>query len=64
MPIKDGFEATKEIRNLNKEIIIIALTANNKEVIRKKAEEANMNGIIVKPFSKSKISEILNIVNN
>ena len=64
MPIKDGFEATKEIRALNKEIIIIALTANNKEVIRKKTEEANMNGIIVKPFSKNKISEILNIVNN
>jgi len=59
MPLKDGFEATKEIRNIDKEIIIIAFTANDEELIRKKILEIGMNGIIVKPFSKNKISEIL-----
>ncbi len=59
MPIKDGFEATKEIRNIDKNVFIVALTANDYVAIDKRAKEVGMNEIIVKPFSKEKIYHII-----
>ena len=54
MPIKDGYEATREIRNLRlrelANIPIIAMTANAFAEERKKALECGMNGHISKPI--------------
>jgi CheY-like chemotaxis protein/nitrogen-specific signal transduction histidine kinase len=63
MPIMDGLESTKKIRNLDngkgKNVPIIALTAN---VFKSDIEECimvGMNGHLGKPFDISKIAEIL-----
>ena len=62
MPIMDGYEATKAIRNLdnkNAQIPIIALTANAFDEDRKKAIKAGMNGHIAKPIDVNVILQNL-----
>jgi len=50
MPIKNGMEATKDIRLFNISIPIIALTAVEIEEMRQEIFESGMNDIIVKPY--------------
>ncbi|AWH74258.1 hybrid sensor histidine kinase/response regulator [Dokdonia sp. Dokd-P16] len=50
MPVKDGLEATKEIRLFNKQIPIIALTAVEVKEMRYKIYNAGLTDIIVKPY--------------
>ena len=52
MPIIGGYEATKEIRKFNKEVIIIAQTAYSLPGDREKAFEAGCNDYISKPIDK------------
>jgi CheY-like chemotaxis protein len=56
MPLMDGYEATRFIRNnLKKDIPIVALTAS---VIRgdlDKCTQAGMNGYIPKPFKRAEL---------
>ena len=63
MPILNGYEATKQIRALNKpgisDIPIIAMTANAFDEDKKAALEAGMNGHIAKPIDIPKLMEIL-----
>ena len=61
MPDMDGFEATRLIRQLEKDrwqdIPIVALTANAFDEDRKKALEHGMNGHIAKPFDIDTFAE-------
>ena len=50
MPIMDGYEATKAIREYNAEIPIIALTANNTIEDRYKTKAIGMNAHLSKPI--------------
>ncbi len=50
MPVKNGIEATQEIRAFNTIIPIIALTAVEVDEIRYRIFECGMNDIIVKPY--------------
>jgi len=50
MPIMDGYEATKKIRKINKEVPIIALTANAMKEDVKKTKLVGMNGHLNKPI--------------
>jgi CheY-like chemotaxis protein len=50
MPIMDGYEATKRIREKNKKLPILAFTADAFEEARVKAREVGMNDFISKPF--------------
>ncbi len=60
MPKMDGYEATRQIRVLDKpyaaQIPIVAMTANAFEEDKEKAFESGMNGHLAKPI---KISELL-----
>lgn len=49
MPVMDGFEATKRIREFNKEVIIIAQTAYAFSDDRQKAMQAGCNDYMAKP---------------
>ena len=55
MPLLNGFETTRLIRNKNISTPIIALTAFDKEEISEEAISAGMNDIIIKPFDQSKL---------
>jgi len=65
MPVMDGFEATKEIRKLEKKDAslghtpIIAFTANTINNDREKCVNGGMDDIIEKPFDINKFREIL-----
>lgn len=59
MPVMDGIEATREIRTFNKDIPIIAVTANAFESDKQEAIEAGCNDFISKPISKAKLFETL-----
>ncbi len=63
MPVMDGYEATRAIRNLpdprKKEIPIIALTASALMDIRSQAREYAMDDILIKPFQPDDLARIL-----
>lgn len=61
MPEMDGFEATRKIRQVNKqtEIPIIALTGESTAGEREKCLEAGMNDFITKPVQKEIIAWIM-----
>lgn len=63
MPVRDGFEAAKLIRNLDrpdaKSVIIYACTANTFTEYQEKAQTAGMNGFITKPIDVNKLMKKL-----
>jgi HPt (histidine-containing phosphotransfer) domain-containing protein len=60
MPIINGIEATKEIRKLAYDGIIIACTANTDTQDFEEFQKAGMNDILVKPFKKQDIQNMIN----
>ncbi|MEP0368451.1 MAG: response regulator [Cyclobacteriaceae bacterium] len=50
MPVMDGFEATRKLREQGYEVPIIALTANANNDVKRKIEEAGMNDLVIKPY--------------
>lgn len=63
MPVMNGYEATKIIRNMKRpdlaEIPIIAMTANAFEEDKKLAIECGMNGHISKPINITQLKKML-----
>ena len=62
MPGIDGYEATRQIRNLDNrraQIPIIAMTANAFDEDRKKALDAGMNGHIAKPVDLNALFKVM-----
>ena len=51
MPVMDGLEATRQIRNMRPDLPIIALTANAFDSDRDVAAEAGCNEFLSKPVS-------------
>ena len=63
MPVMDGLEATRQIRSsqrTDRDVLILAMTANTMERDRKKCTEVGMDGYISKPISIKDIEKILN----
>jgi signal transduction histidine kinase/CheY-like chemotaxis protein len=60
MPGMDGFEATRKIREFNKELVIIAQTAYTLADDRAKALEAGCNDYISKPIDRVAVIDLIN----
>ena len=59
MPQMNGYEATKEIRKFNKDVIILAQTAYALEGDKAKTIAVGCNGYISKPIKKEELSNLL-----
>lgn len=59
MPIMDGYETAKAIRNLGIKIPIIALTAFDKNEVLQKATEAGIDDVVIKPFIPAELFEVI-----
>jgi len=59
MPTMNGFEATRQIREFNEKVVIIAQTTYALANDREEALQAGCNDNITKPFSKADIITIL-----
>ena len=61
MPVMDGFEATRTIRQMfpDKRIPIIALSANAFDEDRRKSVEAGMDGHLAKPIVIAQLEDAL-----
>jgi CheY-like chemotaxis protein len=60
MPEMDGYEATRQIRQFNKDIVIIAQTAFALSQDHKLAIEAGCNDYISKPIDKALLTVLIN----
>ena len=59
MPEMDGYAATRQIRQFNKDVVIIAQTAYGLTGDREKALKAGCNDYIVKPLSIALLKELI-----
>ena len=66
MPVLNGYEATKEIRNLadtsKANILILAMTANAFDDDKRRAMESGMDGFITKPIEVEKMLQTIQAV--
>ena len=59
MPEMSGYDATRKIREFNKEVIIIAQTAYGLSGDRERAIEAGCNDYIAKPIDRDELLELI-----
>jgi CheY-like chemotaxis protein len=59
MPEMDGYEATRQIRKMNEQVVIIAQTALGFLGDRESALEAGCTDYISKPLSQEQLTEII-----
>ena len=63
MPLLDGYEATKVIRQMTKSLeqkpIIVACTGHTENSYVDRAFESGMNAVLMKPLESKKLSVIL-----
>lgn len=69
MPIKDGYDATQEIREIEQSMgiektLIVAVTANNQDSEIQKCKDIGMSYFISKPFNIKKIENTLLKIKN
>jgi CheY-like chemotaxis protein len=59
IPGIDGYEATRQIRQFNKDVFIISQTAYAQSGDREKSIEAGCNDYISKPINKEELATII-----
>lgn len=62
LPGIDGYEATRQIRQINnlKDVPIVALTAHATDEVDDECQDSGMNDVVSKPITKTKAAAILN----
>jgi two-component system, chemotaxis family, chemotaxis protein CheY len=63
MPVKDGLEALKEIRNINKTVKIIMLTAEAEQSAVMSALADGADNYLIKPFDDDSLLDSLKSLN-
>ncbi len=63
MPVMDGFEATRRIRNMEalREVVILAISASAFEYNREQCLEAGADDFLAKPFRLEKLADLLRL---
>lgn len=64
MPVMDGFETTRQIRQFNKEVVIIAQTAMEANAGYEKAMDAGCNSYLSKPIDRNELFALLHLYFN
>ena len=59
MPLINGFDTTRKIREKGITIPVVALTAFDKQEVAEQAISAGMNDVMVKPFEPSKLFQVI-----
>ncbi|GEA11972.1 response regulator [Alteromonas sp. KUL49] len=59
MPVMDGIQATREIRQLNSQVKIYAVTSDDTIENQKRCLAAGMNDVIIKPLTSEKLKNLL-----
>ena len=59
MPELDGYKATQQIREFNKEVVIIAQTAYGLSGDREKSIESGCNDYITKPIAEAELRALI-----
>ncbi|MBF0216822.1 MAG: response regulator [Candidatus Omnitrophica bacterium] len=59
MPVMNGYEAAIAIREINKEVPIVALTAHVMDWVEGKCLKAGMNDYMMKPFRQEQLVQML-----
>ena len=59
MPVMDGFLSTIEIRKINQDVPVVALTAHALSSEKKRALDSGCNDLITKPIKKNLLYELL-----
>ncbi|MDP4180979.1 MAG: response regulator [Bacillota bacterium] len=62
MPLLDGIEATKKIREIDPKAVIIIVSAMGQEAWVKDAVLAGAKNFIVKPFKEDHVLKVLNSI--
>lgn len=63
MPVMDGYEASRMIRDLDEEVTIIAMTAYTTKDVKDQCLEVGMNDYISKPVDLNYLTALLGLVN-
>jgi CheY-like chemotaxis protein len=59
MPLMDGYTATKKIREMDKNVVVVAQTAYAMAGDREKALTAGCHDYITKPLNRKKLLELI-----
>ncbi|MXR39843.1 response regulator [Halobaculum sp. WSA2] len=59
MPVKDGLQATKQIKSIDPSIKVIISTARRSEQSIERAIEAGADEYLIKPYSKEEVLELI-----
>lgn len=66
MPVMDGFETVRRIRNSTeggRQVPILALSAHTTPEHRQRCTEVGMNGLIAKPLDVATLQATINLIN-
>lgn len=62
MPNMDGYQATTEIKQIQPDLVVFAVTGSDPYQIKSRCAKAGCKGIVSKPLSRMKVTSAMNIL--